>query len=145
MIIAKERDVIHRLVWERYLAPALRVGEEHVSVRVQDVLLELRKKGNAKARTPMVCRVLLDEDLLGKHGLEIESVDGPASRQSRNVVVHYRNRLSTQDESNEQRAARLVGKLSGLLKEELAVYGGANGFIEWVRSDEPRSDEQGTA
>ena len=39
------------------------------------------------------------------------------------------------DESPEERACRLTEKLRGLLKEELAEYGGAEAFVRWVRSD----------
>ena len=37
------------------------------------------------------------------------------------------------EESPEARAKRLVGKLRGLLKDELAEYGGGEAFIRWVR------------
>jgi hypothetical protein len=31
---------------------------------------------------------------------------------------------------------RVANKLHGLMKEEIAAHGGAEGFIRWVRSDE---------
>jgi hypothetical protein len=37
------------------------------------------------------------------------------------------------NESPEARAHRLAESLRGLLKEEMAEYGGAEGFIRWVR------------
>jgi hypothetical protein len=64
-------------------------------------------------------------------------------------VVHYRvaeqGRVATSSglvteqpvsESPAERAHRLTEKLRGLLREELAEYGGAEGFIRWVRSDD---------
>ncbi len=40
------------------------------------------------------------------------------------------------EESSEEWATRLTENLRGLLKDELAEYGGAEGFMKWVRSDE---------
>jgi hypothetical protein len=39
-------------------------------------------------------------------------------------------------ESPEEWAHRLTGKLFGLLKEELAEYGGGEAFLRWVRSED---------
>ena len=39
------------------------------------------------------------------------------------------------EESPEAWAERLTGKLYGLLKEELAEYGGGEAFLRWVRSE----------
>jgi hypothetical protein len=39
------------------------------------------------------------------------------------------------DETPEEWAHRMIGKLFGLLKDEIAAYGGADKFLEWVRSD----------
>ncbi len=39
-------------------------------------------------------------------------------------------------EEPEVRAKRLCDKLCGLMKDEIAAYGGAEGFMRWVRYDE---------
>jgi hypothetical protein len=39
-------------------------------------------------------------------------------------------------ETPAERAARLTHKLAGLLKDELAEYGGGEAFLRWMRSDE---------
>jgi hypothetical protein len=39
-------------------------------------------------------------------------------------------------ETAADRALRLTEKLRGLMKDEIAVHGGAEGFMRWVRSDE---------
>jgi hypothetical protein len=36
-------------------------------------------------------------------------------------------------ETPAERAQRLISKLAGLLKDELAEYGGGEAFIRWVR------------
>ena len=48
--------------------------------------------------------------------------------------------IGSDQEAPEARAARLTGKLFGLLKDELAEYGGGEAFMRWVRSD---SDDEG--
>ena len=44
-------------------------------------------------------------------------------------------------ESSAEWAERLTGKLSGLLKEELAAYGGGEAFIRWVRGHDDGEDD----
>jgi hypothetical protein len=39
-------------------------------------------------------------------------------------------------ETPEEKAFRLTEALRGLLKDEIAAYGGTEGFMRWVRSDE---------
>jgi hypothetical protein len=94
---------------------------------------------------------------LRENRLEIENIDGPPSKTSTTVVVHYRvspHRAQTgiaqpmksehsivhANESPEEWARRVTGNLSGLLKEELAEYGGGEAFLRWVRGyDEEES------
>lgn len=45
-------------------------------------------------------------------------------------------------ESPEEKAQRLIEPLRGLLKEEFAQFGGAEGFLRWVRGyDEEEQDK----
>jgi hypothetical protein len=44
-----------------------------------------------------------------------------------------RPRVEGPEETPEARAYRLTEKLRGLLKDELAEYGGGEAFIRWVR------------
>jgi hypothetical protein len=39
-------------------------------------------------------------------------------------------------ESHEQRAYRLTERLRGLMKDEIAAHGGAEGYLRWVRGDD---------
>jgi len=43
-------------------------------------------------------------------------------------------------ETAEQKAQRLVGKLRGLLRDEIASFGGTDAFMRWVRSDDDEED-----
>jgi hypothetical protein len=45
-------------------------------------------------------------------------------------------RMETREENPSARAFRLTEKMRGLLKEELAEYGGGEAFLRWVRSED---------
>jgi hypothetical protein len=45
------------------------------------------------------------------------------------------------EETSAERAQRLTAKLSGLLKEEMAAYGGGDAFIRWVRGHDEEEDD----
>ena len=147
MVQLKQSDRIREIVVERYVRPALQAGESHFSIPAREVLkLAESSEGFPRGRTPLVCEVLQGKKLLDQSGLEIERVEGPPSKQSRRVVVHYRvlhnlsrGEVTAEPAVKEDSAAwakRLTDKLRGLLKEELAEYGGAEGFMKWVRSDD---------
>jgi hypothetical protein len=94
-----------------------------------------------------VCSALRTKKFLRDLGIEIESIEGPPSKQSTTVVYRYRaieprspsveskvEREATQpEETPEEWAHRVTGKISGLLREELAEVGGGEAFIRWVR------------
>jgi hypothetical protein len=156
MAALKQSDRVRGIVMDRYVRPALSAGRTRISIRARDVLKDAEEtQGFPRGRTPLVCNVLQSNKLLNEAGLEIESVDGPPSKQSRTVVVHYRlaemGRVASVEHRNDfgvteepvsetpaQRAFRLTEKLRGLLKEELAEYGGGEAFIQWIRSEEGR-------
>jgi hypothetical protein len=144
-------DRIRELAATKYVQPALSAGEEQFSIRVRDLLNDLQAEGFPPRHTPQICSALVTAKFLRDNGLAIEKVEGPPSLQSPRVVVHYRidqsgkasgspaNPTESQCKSEEdpsQRAFRLTEKLRGILKEELAEYGGAEGFIRWIRSDD---------
>jgi hypothetical protein len=144
MPTVKQSDRVRDIVIRHYVGPALQAGSAKLSIRAGDVLKYAEATDSfPRGRTPLVCNVLQSRKLLDEAGLEIESVDGPPSRQSRKVVVHYRfadakrnhRNLAAMAEAPAERAHRLTEKLRGLLKNELAEYGGAEGFIRWVRSE----------
>lgn len=155
----RQSDRVRGIVQERYVQPAIAAGNTRLSIRVRDVLKDAEATPDfPRGRTPMVCSVLQSHKFLNETGLEIESIEGPPSRQSRTVVVHYKvaKHMGAADrspavqqgpvtervvEEPAAKAKRLTDKLRGLLKAELAEYGGAEGFLQWIRSD----DEQGVA
>lgn len=144
----EQSDKVREIVIQQYVRPAVEAGDTRLSIRAGDVLKRAEAiSGFPRARTPLVCNVLRSKKLLERAGLQIESIEGPPSQQSRRVVVHYLvadpHRVAEPvgddirpKETPAEKATRLTEKLRGLLKDEIAAYGGAEGFIRWVRSDE---------
>jgi hypothetical protein len=144
-------DLVRAMVSEKHVLPALHDGKSHFSVAVKDVMAELVAHGFPPGNTPQVCTAMRKKSFLREHGIEIEGIDGPPSKMSTTVVYRYRRadqqprptRPVEQPAANtagaetpEEWAHRLTGKLSGLLKEELAEYGGGEAFLRWVRSED---------
>ncbi len=140
-------DQVRFVAMDRYVKPALRSGQTSFSIKVRNVLDDLVPLGFPANSTPLVCNALRSDKFLKKNGLEITGVDGPPSKLSTTVVVHYRavgvgagvGRTAGKEQHSEDGAAkakRLAEGLRGLLKEELKEYGGAERFVRWVRSDE---------
>jgi hypothetical protein len=144
-------EFVRAMVSEKHVLPALQDGKSHFTVAVKDVMAELVAHGFPAGNTPQVCTAMRKKSFLREHGIEIEGIDGPPSKMSTTVVYRYRrtnqqphlmrpmeqpatNAVGT--ETPEEWAHRLTGKLSGLLKEELAEYGGGEAFLRWVRSED---------
>ena len=135
---------------DKYIRPALRDGRRRFSIEVKDLMRELEAEGFPPNHPAQFCSAVQKHSFLLEHGLQIEKVDGPPSKKSTTVVVHYRvagkrdrtpaaNRepqaIETTNEDPAARAKRLSERLRGLLKKELSEYGGAEGFMRWVRSE----------
>ena len=145
-------DQIRKVAQTRYVQPAIRSGRRELSINVKDLLGDLRAEGFPTHHTPQICSALRTTKFLRENGLEIEEVVGPPSKQSTTVVVKYRVKdagagsatsgsrlaegMEPEQEDPSDRAFRLTEKLRGLLKEELAEYGGAEAFLRWVRSED---------
>jgi hypothetical protein len=143
---------IRTIARSRYVEPAIRSGKEEFSIEVKAMRDILIPMGFSAANTPQVCSAMQSERFLtgGDQKLEIVKVDGPPSKQSTTVVIHYRvaggktantsTREKPEDSSHsgdsEARAMRVARKIRGLLKEELAEYGGGEAFLRWIRSED---------
>jgi len=142
---------------EKYVQPALLAGRIQFSVAVRDLMNHLQARGFPQRNWPQVCTAIQTQKFLRENGLEIERVDGPAKKLSSTVVVRYQVAgrgarpiaggaelgepvAIPADETASERAFRLCEKLRGLLKEELAEYGGGEAFLRWIRSEEEDED-----
>ena len=143
-------DQVRAVALEKYVQPAILAGKSQFSVAVRDVMEHLKAEGFPPKNWPQICSALQAERFLRTNGLEIEGIDGPPSKMSTTVIVRYRVRvpgvqketrerlpdgggINPSEETPSARAYRLTEKLRGLLKEELAEYGGGEAFLRWVR------------
>ena len=146
-------EQVRAVALEKYVQPALRAGKKQFSVPVKDLIRDLVSQGFPRGNTPQVCTALRKKAFLRAHGIEIEAVDGPPSKMSTTVVFRYRvanaemqpqarsdpsqaGPLKANEETPEEWAHRLTERISGLLKDELAEYGGGEAFLKWVRSED---------
>jgi hypothetical protein len=145
-------DKVRVMAEVKYIHPARRSGQRQVSIAVKDLMRDLQAEGFPKGNWPQICSALQKEQFLRSNGLEIEGVDGPPSKQSSTVVVRYRmdgegdrtsspippvvQETTVDQEKPEEWAYRVTEKFRGLLKEELAAYGGGEAFVKWVRAED---------
>jgi hypothetical protein len=146
-------DKVRSVALEKYLRPAMLAGKTHFSVAVKDLMKDLQSDGFPAGNYPQICTAIRTGKFLREQGLEIEGIDGPPSGLSPTVVVRYKvadsganqsaaplTASGAGDENSSEtpaaRAYRLTERLCGLLKEELAEYGGGEAFIRWIRSED---------
>jgi hypothetical protein len=149
-------DQVRAVALEKYVRPAILAGKARFSVAVRDLMRHLQAGGFPERNWPQVCTAIQARKFLSANGLEIESVDGPPKKQSPTVVVRYHvasqvakpatgtigreaEAANLSEETPSARASRLTGKLRGLLKDELAEYGGGEAFLRWIRSEEEKA------
>jgi hypothetical protein len=149
-------DLVRAVAIEKYIQPAVTVGENQIRIAVRDLMQDLTPKGFPRGNYHQICTSLRKQKFLKEHSLEIEAVEGPPKGSGPTVVYHFRistgvraaetlpktdtSADSTARESSTERVMRLAEGLRGLLKDELAEYGGGEAFIRWIRS-EPEEDE----
>jgi hypothetical protein len=149
-------ELVREIALERYVQPAVSSGQKRFSIAVKDIMKDLEPSGFPRSNYPQVCTSLKTQRFLRENSLEIEKVEGPPSGLSTTVVIHYRVAPSTFPsmretepvgsnsdlaEDSAARAERLVNGLRGLLKDEIAAFGGTEAFMRWVRSDDDPGDE----
>jgi hypothetical protein len=132
-------DRVRKVAEVEYVQPA-RSTRAQVRIPFGDLKVKLVEMGFPQSHANQVASPLESQKFWGPLGLELCTPKG----QSRTVdsVLEFRfvgegtagEKLPT--EGPAERAHRLTEKMRGLLKEEIAAYGGAEGFIRWVRSEE---------
>ena len=133
-----------------YVRPASSRGRRSFSIPVKELLRDLETRGFPSNHARQVCTALTSGKFLRENSIQIEAIDGPPSKNSTTVVVHYRfassesspneaasapvgGGASHSNETPEEWAHRVTGKLSGLMKDEIAAMGGGEAFLRWVR------------
>ena len=139
-------EQIRQRAIRNFVEPARLQGNRRFTIPVRALIDELEAEGFPKHHQAQFCSALRRTRFLEEAGLEIEKTEGPKSLTSTTVVFHYRlldeySAPASKEEvavveSPPERAKRLTESLRGLLKDELVEYGGAEGFIRWVRSED---------
>jgi hypothetical protein len=137
-------DEIRRIAKIKHVAPALAASQHEFSIAVRDLMMEAEAEGiSTIQRTPAFCKSIQTRGFLEENGIVIARVDGPKSKLSTTVRVHYkvnRDALTKEPacatETAEEWAARVTAPLVGLMKETIAEHGGTEGYLRWVRGDE---------
>lgn len=142
-------DQIRTVAQARFVKPAHDAGKMDFSIPVRELMGMLEAQGFPRNHTPQICNALQTTKFLRPNGLKIIGIDGPKSKTSTTVVIHYSIAgsssgghpsgsapIKASPEEPESRAKRLTDNLRGLLKKEIAAHGGADAFIQWVRSDD---------
>jgi hypothetical protein len=145
-------DQVREIARSHYVEPAISAGRREFSIPVRGMLETLAPLGFPANNTPQVCSAIQAGKFLRENKVEIVGIDGPASKISTTVVVHYRviddgetsisakqphpSSAPTQEETPERKAARLCGKLRGILKDEITAHGGGEAFLRWLRAED---------
>jgi hypothetical protein len=133
-----------------YVSPAVSRGKSQFSISVKEFLRELESEGFPSNHARQVCSALTGGKFLRENEIQIESIDGPPSKTSTTVIVHYKflasglqsggvdslreKSAATQSrETPEEWAHRMTERLAGLMKDEIAAMGGGEAFLRWVR------------
>jgi hypothetical protein len=150
-------DQVRAVAEEKYVNPAAQAGKLRFSIAVRDLMEILKAQGFPARNWPQICTAIQAGKFLRTNSLEIESVEGPPSGQSPKVVVRYRianrnrqhrSEVTPQEKAPDERtetpeewAYRVTEKIRGLLKDEIAQFGGAEGYIRWVRGYDEEDSE----
>lgn len=143
-------ELVRGVAYDKYVKPAIQTGRMTFSISVKDLMQALRPIGFPSNNYPQICTSIQGKKFVEGNHLRVVRTDGPPSGQSSTVVVHYqrlpessfsqkpescRAPLASMDvqENASAKAERLINSLRGLLKDEIAEFGGAEGYIRWVR------------
>jgi hypothetical protein len=112
----------------------------------------MEAQGFPKNHPRQFCTALKKQSFLREKGLRLDHTERSSAGRSddgRHVVLHFtvdgrsESRVSTEttsetarQETAHERAVRLTEKLRGILKDELAEYGGGEAFLNWIRSED---------
>jgi hypothetical protein len=134
-----------------YVHPAASKGRRSFSIPVKELIRDLEGGGFPRNHARQVCTALTSGKFLHENEIQIEAVDGPPSKNSTTVIVHYKfdpsvgikvgdfksesvgGSASRPEETPEEWAHRMTGKLFGLMKNEIAALGGGEAYLRWVR------------
>lgn len=134
-------DEIRRIARTAFVIPAHRSSMTEFSIAVRELMNKAEASGiSTVQRTPAFCMSIQTKEFLRENALEILRVDGPASKRSTTVVVHFRFRdqpLGVGESENPRVSIESptdpLLELSGILRG--AIREGAAAFVRELRRD----------
>lgn len=151
MAYGDDSERIRKRAWEKYISPQIQRGVRQVVLPIKPLMKELESEGFPPNHPRQFCKALQKKSFLVEKGLVLRQIEGPPSGTSTTVVLHFDIQgdpasaapvapaeRPTPDaaETPSQRAFRLTERVRGLLKDEIASFGGTDAFMRWVRSDD---------
>lgn len=124
----RDADRIREYAKEKYVLPARQQKQGRFSIRVGDVVRELKLNG----RAPAVCSALKTGEFRQGNDLRLVDTSGPKSGQSTTVVYTYEF-IGTKQSSPP--AEDSWSRLRGTLKNVFAELGGGEAYLRAERSD----------
>jgi hypothetical protein len=134
-------DQIRGIAEHDFVDRSRSAGRQEFAIGVRDLMANARAAGlSTSGRTPAFCKAIQTTNFLDDNGLELLRVDGPQSKLSTTVVVHYRFRnphevgAGASDPRSRLNLPEdpLLG-LSGVLRG--AIREGAAAFVRELRRD----------
>jgi hypothetical protein len=126
--MTKHADRIRVFGKEKYVLPARQRKAKRFSIRVGDVVRELKLNG----RTPAVCSALKTGEFLENNDLKLVDTSGPKSGQSTTVVYTYE---FVDNKQSSPRTEDSWNRLRGALKDVFAELGGGVAYLRAERSN----------
>jgi hypothetical protein len=124
----KDADRIREFATEKYVLPARRRKQRRFSIRVGDVVRELKMN----RAVPAVCSALKTGEFRQSNDLKLVEASGPRSGQSTTVIYTYEFVGAKQSSPP---AEDSWNRLRGALKDVFAELGGGEAYLRAERSN----------
>jgi len=132
-------EKVRQIAENDYVRPA-RPNRSPVTIRFGEFKAKLLKVGFPAQNANQIASPLESRKFWEPLGLEMCTPKGQGRKMDMVLEFRFIDEIEGSHESPaeapEARALRLTEKLRGLMKDEIAAHGGAEGFLRWVRSDE---------
>jgi len=131
----KDADRIRMHGKERYVIPARDRKEDRFSIRVGDVIRDLKLGGHALAGCSPVCSALKTREFLQENRLRLVDKSGPPSGQSTTVTYTYEFVAKEKEDDKVGDRQDAWNRLRGALKDVFAELGGGENYLRDERAN----------
>lgn len=137
--ISGRSDLVRSIVIRDYIEPA-RTTRQRIQIRQGDLKDKMAKHGFPVRNANQIGTSIEADKFWKAQGLRMLSPKGQS--RANDTVYEFEfleqpvEKTHSSVDDADARAERFVRGLKGLLKEELKEYGGAEGFMRWIRSED---------